>query len=471
MPIAAADIRLRYSTKDGTAGNTTAGTAAGSLGKYISTTAVGTGKNAGFDDVTADESSAATKDFRCFFVYNAHATEPMSATKVWLSAETDGGVNIAIAVDPTAASPVGATAAQAVAVASETTAPAGLGTWSSPTAANNGIQLGNIPAGSCKAFWVRRTPTGSAKTDDGVTISIQCGTTGTAPEVLQNMVVSATATDGADPDPNQDGPITEASGLVMSRKNGNANILWTHNDSGGGTAIFAFKEAGGMLAKYTIGGATNNDWEDIAIGPGPTSGVDYLYVANCGSGAANPREIYRVAEPTVSHSQSFTTGTIASADVDTFSFTAPSTNCEAIFVDPVTGDLFWVEKDTTGYVGLYRCPASQLTAGSRDITWTLVKSIQVNRVGGIGATAADISADGKYIIIRNYEEATVWKRDVAAGETVSEAFNDRPTGDSYVDFTFSGLIESIAFNPDRTRVYHLAEGTTTILKYSTITYT
>ncbi len=40
MPIADTDILIKYSVKTGSAWNSTAGTAVGSLGKYISTTTI-----------------------------------------------------------------------------------------------------------------------------------------------------------------------------------------------------------------------------------------------------------------------------------------------------------------------------------------------------------------------------------------------------------------------------------------------
>jgi hypothetical protein len=41
-----------------------------------------------------------------------------------------------------------------------------------------GVALGNIPAGQCKAFWIRRTAANSAAlSNDGVTIAV-AGDTG-----------------------------------------------------------------------------------------------------------------------------------------------------------------------------------------------------------------------------------------------------------------------------------------------------
>lgn len=177
--ITSAEILFKYSVKTGTAGNSTAGTAAGSLGKYISTTAwAGGALNDLFDDVSGAENAASTVDYRCIFIHNSNTANTYENVVVYLSAETAGGASIAIATDNVAASAIGATAAQAAEVANETTAPTGVSAFSSPTTAGTGLSLGNIPSGQCRAFWVRRTAANSAAlSNDGVTIAVS-GETG-----------------------------------------------------------------------------------------------------------------------------------------------------------------------------------------------------------------------------------------------------------------------------------------------------
>lgn len=178
--ITTAEILFRYSVKTGTAGNSTASSAAASLGKYISTTAWAGGTNNDlFDDISGAENAAATTDYRCIFVYNSNTANALQNAVVYLSAEVAGGASIAIASDNIAASALGATAAQAAEIATETTAPTGVSAFSSPTTAAAGVALGSIPAGQVKAFWIRRTITANtaALSNDGVTIAVS-GDTG-----------------------------------------------------------------------------------------------------------------------------------------------------------------------------------------------------------------------------------------------------------------------------------------------------
>lgn len=172
MPIAGSDVLYKYSVTTGSAGNSTAGTAAGSLGKYISTSQCSTGLNGLFDDVSAAENAASTVDYRCIFVHNNHGSLTMQNTVIYLASETAGGTNIAVSIDNIAASAIGSASAQAATIASETTTPTGVGSFSSPTTAGTGLSLGNITAGQCRAVWVRRTATNSAAQADGVTLEV-----------------------------------------------------------------------------------------------------------------------------------------------------------------------------------------------------------------------------------------------------------------------------------------------------------
>jgi hypothetical protein len=177
MPISSSDILFKLSTKSGSAGNSTAqGNVNNSLGKYISTTQITDATlNNLFDNISGDENAASTVDYRCIFIHNAHATLTLLSPVVWLSAEVAGGASIAIAIDDIAASAIGSASAQADEIANETTAPgAGVGTFSSPTSKGAGLSLADLPAGQCRAIWIKRTAANTAALDsDGVTIRVE----------------------------------------------------------------------------------------------------------------------------------------------------------------------------------------------------------------------------------------------------------------------------------------------------------
>lgn len=174
MPIAGTDLLLKFSVA-AAAGNTTAGTANGSLGDQISTTQITDNSLHNlFDVVTGDENLASESEYRCFFVHNNHATLTALNVRAYLLSEVSGGAILAIGVDTTAESAIGSGSAQALTVADENTAPAGVA-FSSPTTSGTAIVLGDIPPGHCRAIWVRRTAqnTGALSNDGGV-IRILC---------------------------------------------------------------------------------------------------------------------------------------------------------------------------------------------------------------------------------------------------------------------------------------------------------
>lgn len=173
MAITATDILFKFSVA-AAAGNTTAGTAAGSLGDQISTTAItdATLHNL-FDAVTGDENALSEAEYRGIFVHNNHGTLTWQNVVVWISAEVGGGAVAAISVDTTGVTAVGSASPQMKTIADENTAPA-TQTFTSPTTKGTGLSIGNIPAGSVAGIWIRRTAANTGAVDnDGATIRVE----------------------------------------------------------------------------------------------------------------------------------------------------------------------------------------------------------------------------------------------------------------------------------------------------------
>ena len=180
MAIQTSDILFKLSTKSGSAGNTlTQADPNSSLGKYISTTQITDASLDNlFGDISGDDNAASAVDYRCFFVHNNNATLTWLGVKAWISAEVAGGANTAIALDNTSATAIGSSPAQADNIATATTSPVSVGAWSTATTKSTGITVGDIPAGYCRAIWVRRTATNSAAlNNDGVSVSFAGDTT------------------------------------------------------------------------------------------------------------------------------------------------------------------------------------------------------------------------------------------------------------------------------------------------------
>jgi hypothetical protein len=150
------DLLLKVSTTSGAAGNTTAQAApsTGSLGKYISTTPLAAVSLANLFPATVTISEVV---YRCIFVYNntSSGNTLQGAVVYLLGGDPSGGATVTIAVDPTAASPIGSAAAQA-GTTSGSSVPTTTPAFATPTSVATGLSLGDIPPGYCKAIWIKR---------------------------------------------------------------------------------------------------------------------------------------------------------------------------------------------------------------------------------------------------------------------------------------------------------------------------
>ena len=103
-----------------------------------------------FDDITKDESFDGDTEYRCFYVWNDHATDALIECATYIATQPVGSDSIEIGLD---GGGVGTT--DAVTVSDESTAPAGV-TFSTPANSAGAIAIGDIPAGEGFALWVKR---------------------------------------------------------------------------------------------------------------------------------------------------------------------------------------------------------------------------------------------------------------------------------------------------------------------------
>jgi len=198
--------------------------------------------------------------------------------------------------------------------------------------------------------------------------------------------------------------LPEVSGAAFS--SANPGIIWVHNDSGGGNFLYGISSrTAEVVAVYRIGGVSILDWEDTSCGPGPESGISYIYIGDFGDNERkrHVKHIIRVKEPVIQQGSS--SGPVLLHDTHTISFMYPDGyhDAETLLLDPLSGDMYIVTK-SPGTSLIYRLPAdtpvNAVYAAQRCCSLDLPQ-----------ATGGSVSADGARILIKNYFSLFYWDRD------------------------------------------------------------
>ncbi len=250
--------------------------------------------------------------------------------------------------------------------------------------------------------------------------------------------------------------LTESSGLAYSHLM--PGVLWTHNDSGDGPYVFAINLKGETIARCTVSGAVNKDWEAISIGPG-ANGKPALYIGDIGDNNFNRNDtaIYRIPEPKINTTKSEEELTTVPAEKFPYRYPDGSHNCETLLVHPKTGEVFLITKMPDGVSRIYAFPMP-LRANA---TVTLKKLGTVTFPSGFSGRLADaehlvtdgaFSPDGRHVILRNYLTAYEW--DIAPNQSLSDALKGRRRQRT-IPFVVQG--ESITYRPDGKAVYITSE--------------
>lgn len=257
----------------------------------------------------------------------------------------------------------------------------------------------------------------------------------------------------------EDAAVTESSGVVASRTN--AGIYWTHNDSGDAPIFYAFDRTGKSYGRWTVPGATNIDWEDIAIGPSPQKGQWYLYAGDIGDNNRVRKEIvvYRVEEPKVGEAGACRKGCETRA-ATAFHLTYPDGphNAETLLVHPATGDVYVISKANSSdpATTVYVARAKQL--GAKTVTLLALATLDIpdrltKAIAG-GLTGGDISEDGRKLALCDYLH--YYEVELPAGadfdDIWKQTFYPKLLG-------VVGQVEGICFRADGKAFVLTAEGT------------
>ncbi len=256
----------------------------------------------------------------------------------------------------------------------------------------------------------------------------------------------------------------EISGVIASRSQ--PGVLYVHND-GADQRLYALSECGRVLGTFALEGVRARDVEDIAIGPGPagaaeSGGRDWLYVGDIGDnparkGTGGRRHIWvhRFAEPHIGEGQKSNVAVpIDGAETLMLRYPGEPHDAEAMFVDPVSGDLFIVTKENDGDSQVLRARAPLSASHVNELE--VVASIRFGSAqapGALRCTAGDIEPGGAAIVLRTYATAVLWPR--APGQSVADALA-QPGIEVPSRAEVQG--EAVAFAADGRSYYTISEG-------------
>lgn len=246
--------------------------------------------------------------------------------------------------------------------------------------------------------------------------------------------------------------LTESSGLAFSTRSN--DLLFSHNDSGDRPRLFAFNRQGKLVYELQVEKAKANDWEDMCSFE--HDGGNWLAVGDIGD---NDRlrdfvSIYVFKEP-----KEKTGDRQRKAEVEyalQVEYPTGAVDSESLAYDPLTHSFVLLSKETFNCV-VYQVPIPAAADGVHRIKAKAIGKYLIPMT-----TGADISRDGKRLVICTYGPACLVERnpdnpnqpwDVKPEELASKYFEVPPRRQG----------ETICFDPSGEQIWLTSEHTPTPL--------
>jgi len=248
-----------------------------------------------------------------------------------------------------------------------------------------------------------------------------------------------------------DDRISESSGIAASSSSD--EVVFTHNDSGDRARFFAVDTGTcATRATFTVTGATNLDWEDMARGQA-ADGSPVLWLADIGDNQARRASVvvYEVDEP----GPGATDGAVKVRARSTLTYPDGAHDAETLLVDPETGRPVIVTKDTeAGRSRAYRLPSTNSGVLER------IADLEVAALPGGGlfapswsVTGGATSPDRRIVVLRSYLAAWAWT--ATPGEALATVLGRRPTA---LDLPVDRQAEAVSFTRDGSGLWLTSEG-------------
>jgi hypothetical protein len=262
----------------------------------------------------------------------------------------------------------------------------------------------------------------------------------------------------------------EASGLAASRRD--ADLLWTHDDSGGDPILYGVATNGVLRGKLRINGVHNRDWEDAAAFE--LDGQPWLLIADTGDNNAKRRsiELHLVPEPAPEKLRADAETVATPAATLRIVYEDGPRDCEAVAVDAQERAVYLLSKRDE-VPRLYRVAlpnplaSADLTARCVGLVPHLPKPSAIERLfkGYLGQqrarpTGMDFAADGSAAVVLTYGDLLWFPRQ--NGEPWAEALAREP-----VVLPSHGMLqaEGVCLSKDGTSIYVVSEMSRTLLRY------
>ena len=231
------------------------------------------------------------------------------------------------------------------------------------------------------------------------------------------------------------------------------NVVFTHNDSGDRARFFSVDTGTcATRATFTVTGATNLDWEDMARGQAG-DGSPVLWLADIGDNQARRASVvvYEVDEP----GPGATDGAVRVRTRSTLTYPDGAHDAETLLVDPESGRPVVVTKDTAaGRSRAYRLPST----GSGVLERLADLDVAALPGGGLFApswsvTGGATSPDRRVVVLRSYLAAWAWT--AVPGEPLATILGRRPTA---LDLPLDRQAEAVSFTRDGSGLWLTSEG-------------
>lgn len=214
--------------------------------------------------------------------------------------------------------------------------------------------------------------------------------------------------------------LDELSGLARASD----GDFWAHNDSGDEARVFKVKFDGTVVGTWTLAGVDAVDFEDMANAPCADGRGSCLVVADIGNNLKN-REVlslHRFSEPNEP-------GVDVVVETTRFMYPDGPRDAEAVFAQ---GDAAFVISKEGNQSGLYRVP------------WSTNEVVTAERLvqfaEPLAVTGADLSADGKSLLVRGY--FSIAQFEVLGPERWAETLSQAP---DYAPFRAERQGEAVVF--------------------------